>query len=292
MLDRVTTNQHHKSPCGLAMRSCHNGAVKARIVQWQEAAQTPCMQSLSCILLVVERGERVHAGLAKALTLARHTRAHLELFLCETDSYLQASEPRLQRGHDYLRALRDGVLCADVVIDDEVAWAPSLLRGVAEKLRRTPVQMVVRVAGQLNSAMAIFARHLIGHSGIPLLLTRGRPWQAVPRFVAVLDPAPGAAARAPIGQLSELLKHCSGAQMDYLVSPTGGLAGLLAERNYDLITLALPPPPAADTDTDAGMARLLQATSADVLLAGTAPAASADARQPPQPLRSADRRPS
>lgn len=258
------------------------------------------MQSLSCILLLVERGERVHAGLAKALTLARHTGARLELFLCETEPYLgvnkhdpaagTAREQCLQRGHEYLRALRDGIWCADVVIDDEVAWAPSLLQGVAEKLHRTPVQMVVRTAGPLDTAMAVFARHLVSRSATPLLLTRGRPWRAVPRFVAVLNPGRGAAAPAPIGRLGELLKRCSGAQMDYVISQTHGLADILVERNYDLITLALPPSAAAEAD--ASTTRLLQATSADVLLAGAAPAANADAHDLRQSLRSPDGRPS
>lgn len=248
---------------------------------------------------MVERGERVHTGLAKALTLARHTGARLELFLCETEPCPGgldrqdrtagiAREQCLQRGHEYLRALRHGILCADVRIDEEVAWAPSLLQGVSEKLRRTPVQMIVRAPGQLDNPVAVFARHLLGRSGTPLLLTRGRPWQALPWFATVLQPGRGAAAPAPIGQLSELLRRCSGARLDYVIGHAIGLADTLAERNYDLITLALP---SAAREADAGTARLLQATDADVLVVETAPAVSTDACEQPEALRFPRRKP-
>ncbi|HTT05754.1 MAG TPA: hypothetical protein VMF64_10730 [Steroidobacteraceae bacterium] len=158
-------------------------------------------------------------------------------------------------------------------IASEVAWAPSLIQGIAEKLRRTPAQMVVRAAGRFDAVMAAFARHFVNRSATPLLLTRGRPWQAAPRFAAVLNPGLRAGLISQIGQLSELLRRRSGAQVEYAIAITDGLPEIVGARNYDLVVLALPPSAAAQ---DGATARLLQTSGVDVLLVGTAPVVSAD----------------
>jgi hypothetical protein len=256
------------------------------------------VRSLSCILLMVERGAQVHAGLAKALTLARHTGARLELLLCESEpcpgmdgqdpEVRAAREQCLQRGREYLRALREGILCADVQIDGEVVCAASLFAGVMEKMRRNSAQMIVRASSNPDSAMAVLAWRLVRQSGTPLLLTRGRPWQAAPLFVAALNPSGGAAGGSQLGPLSELLRSRCGARVDYLVASAQGLPGIIAERDYDLVMLTLPASGVLDADA-AHAARLLQTCGADLLLAVPGPAASADTPQLRQPIRYPDR---
>lgn len=244
------------------------------------------MDSLSCILLMVERGERVHAALAKAVTLARYTGACLELFLCDTPYYPDAKrygaagerhrQQCLQRGHEYLRALREGIDCTDVDIGSEVACANSLTQGVAEKLRRTAVQLVVRAIGKVDAASCAVARGLVNTCGSPLLLTRGRPWQPAPQFVAALSAGRSAAASTQIGQLSELLRCRCNAQVDYLVANARLLPAVLAARSYDLITLAAAPEDSSPPGPDQTL-QLLQSTAADVLLVRARPAAGAAA---------------
>lgn len=238
------------------------------------------------LLLIIERGEKVHIGLAKALTLARHIGARLELFLCEmapnaavhrceADGRLR-SEQCLQRGYDYLRALREGIQCTDVSIEGEVVYAASLIQGVADKLQRTHTQMVVRVCSGVDMRAAAFGRQLVNTTGAPLLLTRGRPWRPTPLFVAALNPAHGAPANSRIAKLSEFLQHRCGAEVDYLIANAQTLPGVVTDRDYDLVTVALPRADTAAAQTDA-VARL-QATAADVLLVPTSPSASVDSR--------------
>ena len=88
---------------------------------------SPQMEPLSCILLLVERGDRVHEGLNKALLVARHFHARLELFLCDTERYgpfrpdnaaalARTHASCVAEGRDYLQALRKTIVAPDITI--------------------------------------------------------------------------------------------------------------------------------------------------------------------------------
>lgn len=233
--------------------------------------QNHSMQAASSIMLLVERHERVHLGFAKALALARHTDARLRLFLCDCEHYrgAEAREAGLRRGWEYLRGLGESVFCPDLELQSEVVWAPSLVQGVVDKLRGTPAQLIVYATGRTGAVTLALTGEFVGQSGTPVLLTRGRPWQPAPLFVAALTPGCGTAAATQIGELSELWRCRCGAQVDFLIANASTLPQVIEERDYDLIALALP---AAGAREDRGSAlRLLETTSADVLFVSPAP---------------------
>lgn len=277
------------------------------------------MKSLSCILLLVERGRLVHSGVNKALLLARHAGARLELFLCDTEPY-SALEPYgthgrggardacIAQGREYLQALRLGIICPDVQIGCEAVCAASLIQALADKLQRTPVQIVVRAAGGPRHGASSADWSLVRHCGASVLLTRGRPWGAWPRFVAALDLSPGADARVcrNIVGMSETLARSCGAELSHVYAreteagvppaadgisvpaaldarqmrglqccsgePREILPRLLAQRDYDLVALGVPRFNEAAGCSDGVAARVLQAIDADVLFVPSAAA--------------------
>lgn len=208
------------------------------------------MQSLSRILLVVERDQRVHAGLAKALSLARHTGAGLELFLCDTpyaeasagdSSSLPSERRRQQQAYEYLRSLRHCIVSSDVRIEMQAARAHSLIQGIIERLRHEPAQLVVRTRSHASGTSTTFARQLL-QAGTPLVLTQGQPWHPSPQFMTALlieDRADGkrASALLPSAGLPELLSRACGARMDYVIAAANVLASVARRRDYDLITV-------------------------------------------------------
>ena len=204
------------------------------------------MESVSCILLLVDRGRLALRGLNKALLLARHFDAALELLLCETG--IQEVQPArraiLGEARQYLQALVQTIVTTDVPIHAEAAFASSLAAGIAEQLARTPVQLIVKTTQ--DGALAADLR-LASGSGVPWLLTRGRPWRAVPRFAAAVnlgDGADGSLVGRIVAVLETLAQRC-GADLEYLFADPARARGasaahrrLVALRGQDARPLA------------------------------------------------------
>lgn len=245
------------------------------------------MQSLSRILLVVERDRWVHAGLAKALSLARYTGASLELFLCDTPYYkaaagdsisLPSEQWRQQRAREYLRSLRQGIVSNEVAIEVQASSADSLLGGVLERLRREPAQLVVRTRGLVSAAATLFAQRLV-QAGTPIVLTQGQPWQPAPHFMTALlieHRADGRRPRAlvPSAELPELLGRSCGARMDYVIAADTLLATVARRRDYDLIALTVSGAEGGPENWQRASGRTVQpdltGVGADVLFVGAA----------------------
>lgn len=159
------------------------------------------MDAMSSILLLVERGDQAHRALNKALLLARHMRARLELFLCESAHDLpapsggaqaleRARANRMAEAHEYLLALRKTMLVPDVEISSDAVCHVSVREALADKLQRSRPDMVVKAAnaGQPDpDELGGSAWLLIASCAVPLLLARDRAWHPVPRFAAALD---------------------------------------------------------------------------------------------------------
>jgi nucleotide-binding universal stress UspA family protein len=187
------------------------------------------MQSLSCILLLVERGERAHRGLNKALLLARHFGARLELLLCETARYVSgrandsaavesAHETCVTEGRHYLQALLQTIVFAGVEIGAQALCVPSIPEGVAEQMVHTGGQLIVKGARPGNGLATPLDWRILEQCGVPLLLTSGRPWRASPRFAAAVDLSDAGDRRLStrLVGLCEALAHRCGAELDYL----------------------------------------------------------------------------
>jgi nucleotide-binding universal stress UspA family protein len=203
------------------------------------------MQNLSSILLLVERGDQGHHALNKALLLARHLHARLELFLCDTERYSFARSgsdeaadtsltARVAEGREYLRALRKAMLVTDIDVSSDAVCHVSLRAALADKLRHGGVDLVVKAvaaAGDGHSHGAI-DWPLVASCSVPLLLTRGRPWHPVPRFAAAVDlqDRQGRALSSAITAIGESLSRSCGAELEILFAQAGSGAEFAPER--------------------------------------------------------------
>lgn len=191
------------------------------------------MQPVAAILLLVERGDSVHQGLQKALMLARHFHARLDLFLCDTEGYIVSGSDAMApgsrtralcvaEGSDYLQALRKSIVAPDVEIATEAICHRSLREAVAEKAERSATNLIVKVVDANRGdtggrGAADWAA--IATCPLPLLLTRGRPWRPVPQFAAALEFSRGSirAANRAVADLATLLALACGAEVDLLL---------------------------------------------------------------------------
>ncbi len=203
------------------------------------------MKPLSCILLLVERGDRVHEGLNKALLVARHFHARLELFLCDTERYgafrpddaaalARTHANCVAEGRDYLQALRKTIVAPDIAIATEAVCDLSLQEGVAAKLRRTRIDLIVKAAEASRRdtrARGAAEWSAVAMCAAPLLLTRGRPWRPIPRFAAVIPPREAGERwlEPTTADMGETLAAGCGAQLDLLV--TGPAPTAVAEAD-------------------------------------------------------------
>lgn len=213
------------------------------------------MKSVSCILLLVERGAGLHRGLSRALLLARHFGARLELLLCETqcpaaalsaDSFAaeRTRADYMAEGTRYLDALRQTIVSPEVEIGAEVLCTPSLAAGLAQKLRHLEAPWVVKAGRASAGLVGPLDWRLMEQCSAPLLLTAGRSWRATPRFAAALDLSKNAdepLSQRIIGVSEVLAQHC-GAELDYLYAAReqGGPAAHAASEAHRRLHGLLP----------------------------------------------------
>src|SRR5687767_3768329 len=116
----------------------------------------PGVEKLTSILVVVERSDYAHRGLAKAVVLARHFGARLELFLCDAEQAHQLRrlyDPRgveearaacLADARRYLESMRHFVAAQDIDIELDVACESPMYEGVLRKVLRSRPDLVIK----------------------------------------------------------------------------------------------------------------------------------------------------
>lgn len=160
------------------------------------------MDKLTSILVVVDPADETRQVLTKAMILARHFRARLELFVCDseyayalTHSYDPAGTAEARRacftsGHRYLDAIRRS-LAEDVSITTHVACESPLYEAVVHRALETRPDLVIKGAAGRRplQRFALDANdwQLARTCPAPLMLTRGRSWSAQPHFTAAVD---------------------------------------------------------------------------------------------------------
>jgi universal stress protein E len=167
-----------------------------------EPARRTRMDKLTSILVVVDPTDESRHVLTKAMILARHFRARLELFVCNsenayalTHSYdptgiAEARRSCLSSGQRYLDALRRS-LAEDVEITTHVTCESPLYEAVVHRALETRPDLVIKGA----AGRGVFRRFSLDANDwqlartcpVPLMLARGHPWSASPRFVAAVD---------------------------------------------------------------------------------------------------------
>jgi universal stress protein E len=161
------------------------------------------LKKLNKILVVVDSFEPTQRVLAKAMVMARHFGASLELFLCDSEhAYVlkhrydqegieRARQQCLANARSYLESLRRSVLADDVQISIDVACDSPLYESVVHKaLRSSPdlvIRSVTREQTQGRCGLDTNDWELARTCPVPLMLTHGRPWNAQPSFAAAVD---------------------------------------------------------------------------------------------------------
>lgn len=246
------------------------------------------MIRLDSILVVAERRDAAHQALLKGYVLARHFGARLELFHCDSEHALALQhsydargiegtrQACLAEGRRFLEALRQSVVAADVSIALDVACESPLYEGIVRKVLASRPDLVIKAVGVDEGHRDIFSAsdsQLVRTCPAPLMLTRGRPWNVTPRFLAAVDLSPeevpgiaeaivktgGFLARGCRGQLDlvysdrrtdgsrepavaleALARECGATAQELHVlqgEPEVALLELAAQRRYDVVLL-------------------------------------------------------
>jgi universal stress protein E len=197
-----------------------------------QAFATPPEESpvdkLTSILAVVDPADETRQVVVKAMVLARHFGARLELFLCDSESAfslrhaydrtgtLAARQFCLSNGQRYLDAIRRS-LAEDVSVTTHVACSSPLYEAIVQRVIEARPDIVIKSASGHHPLQRFTLDandwQLARTCPVPLLLTRGRPWSAEGRFAAavdVADPGGGSLARSILQTAGFLALGCRG----------------------------------------------------------------------------------
>jgi universal stress protein E len=161
------------------------------------------MDKLTSILVVIDPADTSFHVLLKAIVLARHFGARLELFLCDSEhayalrhSYDPSGIERARQAclaHDrsYLESLRRSVAADDVKMDIDVACESPLYEGIVHKVLQSGPDLVIKSAAGRHPKprFSLDANdwQLARTCPVPLMLTHGHTWAAQPKFAAAVD---------------------------------------------------------------------------------------------------------
>jgi universal stress protein E len=160
------------------------------------------MDKLTSILVVVDPADESRHVLTKAMILARHCGARLELFLCDSENAYALShsydrqgvsaarEQCLITGERYLDAVRC-TLAEDVQVTTHVASESPLYEAIVRRALEIRPDLVIKAAAGSRPLrrFSLDANdwQLARACPVALMLTRGKPWNARPLFAAAVD---------------------------------------------------------------------------------------------------------
>jgi universal stress protein E len=207
------------------------------------------VDKLTSILAVIDPADESRHVVVKAMVLARHFGARLELFLCESESAFalrhaydrtgvaEAKQTCLANAQRYVDAVKRS-LAEDVPITTHVACESPLYEAIVSRVREAQPDIVIKSAAGHHplERFTLDANdwQLARTCPVPLMLTRGRPWSPEGRFAAavdVSDPAGADTARSVMQTAGFLALGCRG-ELDVLYSERDepSMAGAQARR--------------------------------------------------------------
>jgi universal stress protein E len=199
------------------------------------------MKRLTSLLVVFDRSERDEPLVARALTLARKPKARIEIFSCDAAHEYELRRAYVARGveaarHASIHAMRtylgdvaDRIAAEDLAVSIEAVSDTPLYESIVHKVLGSSPDFVMKATAEDfvggHAKLGVNDWQLVRASPVPLLLSRGRPWTAQPRFAAVVDVSheetPGLAAR--ILSTAECLRAaCGEGVIDVLFGERGG----------------------------------------------------------------------
>jgi len=193
------------------------------------------MESLRSILVVLNRDIADQALIGKAVMIAGHSGARIELFSCDAEvayalrrSYDErdaesAEKLALSAMREYLGQMRDEIAAQGLKVSIDAVCHSPLYEGVVYKVLASRPDLVLKsAANELaggHSALGSNDWQLVRTCPAPLLLSRGRVWPSHPRFAAVVDVSdqetPGLAASI-LRTTQYLGGACSGAEIEMI----------------------------------------------------------------------------
>lgn len=193
------------------------------------------MDKLTSILAVIDPADESRHVVAKAMVLARHFRARVELFLCDSERAFtlrhtydpaglsEANRACVTGGLQYLESIRRSI-AEDVTVTTYVANTSPLYEAIVRRVLETKPDLVIKSAAGHHPLQRFTLDandwQLARTCPAPLMLTRGRPWSATGRFAAAVDVSDtnnGSLARS-ILQTAGFLTLGLGGQLDVVFS--------------------------------------------------------------------------
>ena len=159
------------------------------------------MNALDSILVLADRSSEAQAAVRKASVMARHFKARIELFACDTDHAWAIDDPSpaartaistcLAGTERYLDALRGSVAGNDLQITTRAACANSMEEGINSRIRHLHPDLVIKTLMSVSDTTPMPPRalemQLMRGCAVPLLVTRGRSWRPTTKFAAALQ---------------------------------------------------------------------------------------------------------
>lgn len=207
------------------------------------------MSGLKRILAVLDGTDADAVIVSKAVALAHQQGADLELFLCDAErayfllhAYDSTGVEAARRGcirkaRHYLESLRDAVAGAGVPIRVDAVCDSPLFEGIVRKVLRSRCDLVIKNAGsRYPSHRRIWDANdwqLMRACPATLLLSRGKSWQASPRFAAAVDVSSQETAELPeeILRTSRLLADGCHGQLEVLYSEPCAIESTTHQRH-------------------------------------------------------------
>jgi nucleotide-binding universal stress UspA family protein len=159
------------------------------------------VDALGSILVLADRASEAQAAVRKASVMARHFKASIELFACDTDHAWAIDDPSptaraavstcLAGTERYLDALRGSVAGNDLQITTRAACANSMEEGINSRIRALHPDLVIKTLMAVSDTTPMPPRaremQLMRGCAVPLLVTRGRSWRPSTKFAAAIE---------------------------------------------------------------------------------------------------------
>jgi universal stress protein E len=161
------------------------------------------MKPIQRILVAVERSPHAQGALEKAVVLARHFGASIELFLCDAERAFALNHDYVQHGverarqacvadsREYLNQLRSKVDLSDVECAIDAVCETPEYESIVRKVRRSRPDLVIRGVGGGGQAgpnvLSPSDWDVIRACPALILLTRGKAWASQPKIAAAVD---------------------------------------------------------------------------------------------------------
>jgi len=237
------------------------------------------VRKISSILVVANHDESDKPLLEKAVHLARRLGARIELFTCDADqAYMlrrafdstgveQAWLCSFTESCEYLETLCQAVNAPDVnIVVDAVCDSPRY-QAVVDKVRACRPDLVMKSTSGAHPLRRFTLDsndwELMRACPATLLLSRGKPWGAHPRFTAMVDVSEEETPSLPesIVSMADLLARACGGEVDVAYGERDSAGFASAERAAKLDGLA------AACHIDRGHVHVLEGDPGHVLAA-------------------------